>query len=50
MSDWISRVTEERNELVERIKKLRSFWKQPKPEKKSAGITRGARYYGGKQS
>lgn len=36
MSDWISRVIEERNELVERIKKLRSFLKQPKPENVSA--------------
>ena len=38
MSDWISRVTEERNELVERIKKLRSFLKQPKPENVSENI------------
>ena len=32
MSDWVTRVTEERNELIERITKLRSFLKQPKPK------------------
>lgn len=34
--------------LLVTMKEQPSVKKQPKPEKKSAGITRGARYYGGK--